>query len=72
MESDLIESQKKLYGIDLEKTGKESQSRMLGERRVDITKQAENCIAKEESLNAKIKSINAQIRERNEELEEFV
>lgn len=70
MESDLIESQKKLYGIDLEKTGKESQSRMLGERRVDITKQAENCIAKEESLNAKIKSINAQIRERNEELEE--
>ena len=29
MESDLIESQKKLYGIDLEKTGKESQERML-------------------------------------------
>ena len=70
MESDLIESQKKLYGIDLEKTGKESQERILAERRVEITKQAESCIAREENLNARIKSINIQIKERNEEREE--
>ncbi len=70
MESDLIESQKKLYGIDLEKTGKESQERMLSERRVEITKQAENCVAKEKNLNEKIETINCRIRELNTELEE--
>ena len=70
MESDLIESQKKLYGIDLEKTGKESQERILAERRVEITKQAESCIAREENLNTRIKAINVQIKERNEERDE--
>lgn len=70
MESDLIESQKKLYGIDLEKTGKESQERMLAERRIEITKQAESCIAREENLKNRIESINIQIKERNSELEE--
>ena len=70
MESDLIESQKKLYGIDLEKNGKESQHRMLTERRVEITKQAENCAAKEKNLNDRIDTINARIKEQNLELEE--
>ncbi|MDC7127378.1 MAG: AAA family ATPase, partial [Spirochaetales bacterium] len=50
MESDLIETQKKLYGIDLEKNGKENQSKMLGERRVEISRQAEDCVAKEKNL----------------------
>ncbi len=70
MESDLIESQKKLYGIDLEKTGKEKQERMLSERRGEITKQAENCAAKEESLNKRIAHINTRINEQNSELED--
>ena len=70
MESDLIENQKKLYGIDLEKTGKESQEKMLTERRVEITKQAENCVEKEKSYTAKIENINKRIKEQNDELDE--
>jgi len=70
MESDLIESQKKLYGIDLERSGKESQERMLKERRIEIQKQAEACILKEENLKKKIEEINKQIQERNTEFEE--
>jgi chromosome segregation protein len=70
MESNLIESQKKLYGIDLEKSGKESQERMLKERRIEVQKQTEVCIAKEENLKKKITEINSQIKERNNELEE--
>ncbi|MBI9105477.1 MAG: AAA family ATPase [Spirochaetales bacterium] len=70
MESDLIESQKKLYGIDLEKSGKDSQERMLKERRVEIQKQAEACVVKEENLKKKIDDINKQIEDRNNELEE--
>lgn len=70
MESDLIESQKKLYGIDLEKTGKESQERMLRERRIEVQKQTEACIAKDANLKKKIKEINSQIEDRNKEFEE--
>ena len=70
MESDLIETQKKLYGIDLEKSGKESQERILLERRVEISRQAEGCAAREENLNNRINSITRQIGERNSELEE--
>ena len=70
MESDLIESQKKLYGIDLERSGKESQEKMLRERRVEIEKQTEACIAREANLKRKIDEISTQIGERNRELEE--
>ncbi len=70
MESDLIENQKKLYGMDLEKSGKESQSRMLNERQAEVKKQAENCIAREEILKRKIEAINTQIKERQTEIEE--
>jgi chromosome segregation protein len=39
MESLLIENQKKLYGIDLEKSGKDNQIAILAERTAEFERQ---------------------------------
>ena len=66
MESDQIEKQKKLYGIDLEKDNIKNQLRMIDERKKEIDQQIESCILREKSLNGKILSLKQQIKDKEE------
>lgn len=69
MESDLIESRKKLYGMDLEKDGKDSQGRILLERRSEISSQADNCVVKEKKIKERIVKLKEQRKDLNTEIE---
>ena len=71
MESKLIDTQKKLYGIDLEKNGREKQIIMLGEREVDLKKSIESGIIRDKAISAKIKSLLEQVEIKGKNLEEF-
>ncbi|MEW5817895.1 MAG: AAA family ATPase, partial [Spirochaetota bacterium] len=72
LESELIESQKKLYGLDLKKNNKESQIILLGERHKEIERQIEFSQARERALNEKIASLEGQIDDKRKLHEEFV
>ncbi len=72
MESHLVETQKKLYGIDLEKSGREKQVAILRERRNEVHNQSEAAKARIESVKTKITSLDLQIEERNLTLNEVV
>ena len=71
MESKLIETQKTLYGIDLEKNNKASQIIILGERGTELERQISNAQAKEKALSEKIESLTTQIKEKKKALLEF-
>ena len=71
MENDLIEKQKKLYGIGLEKDSKKSQIRMFEDRKREIETQIESCILRDKSLKERIFSIKEQITDKENLLKEI-
>jgi len=71
METELIEKQKKLYGIGLEKDSKKSQLRMLEDRKKEIERQIESCTLRGKALTEKIFSIKEQITDKENLLKEI-
>lgn len=54
MESSLVEAQKKLYGIDLEKNGLDGKMRLLQERQSEVEAKIASDTAREKSIREKI------------------
>ncbi len=71
MESRLIENQKRVYGIEIEKTNHESQISLLKERSLELRKQIDTDKIKEASLVSKIKDLKAGIAEKKKNLAEY-
>lgn len=71
METNLIENQKRIYGIEIEKSNHESQISLLNERIGELKKQIETDRIKEESTREKIESFKDQIKERKNNLAEY-
>ena len=71
MESSLVETQKKLYGIGLEKGSCENQINLLMAQKEDLAKQEKTCLEKEEGLKRKISLLKEQISEKEDGLVEF-
>ncbi len=71
MEAHLIESQKRLYGIELEKNNQDNQTRLLRERVVEIKEKHASDLEREKSLTEKIAGLHAEILEKERSLEEF-
>ncbi|HUX14695.1 MAG TPA: AAA family ATPase [Spirochaetia bacterium] len=71
MEAKLIDSQKKLYGVELEKNNQVNQTRLLQERIVETEEKHAADIAREKSIAEKLASLRADVAERQKSLEEF-
>lgn len=71
MESKLVENQKKLYGLDLEKSNKENQIQLLYEREKETNKQIESATAREHSILEKLETLEKQIGEKEALLSEL-
>jgi chromosome segregation protein len=71
MESKLIENQKKLYGIDIEKNNRSSQIEILSERVEELKRQIETERARENLISSKIKQHENIIVEKKNNLKEF-
>ncbi len=71
MESKLVENQKKLYGLDLEKSNKENQIQLLYEREKETKKQIESASARERSILEKLETLEKQIGEKEALLSEL-
>lgn len=71
MESKLVENQKKLYGLDLEKSNKENQIQLLYEREKETKKQIESATARERSILEKLETLEKQIGEKEALLSEL-
>ena len=64
MEENLVGSQKKLYGIDLEKNSRQNQMNMLRERKKELERQARSCLDREKEISGRIQTLGAQIDEK--------
>ena len=71
MESHLIENQKKLYQVDLERNSKENQRGMLRERREEIQQQIISEQDRAKSLEKKIAQLREEVDRRKTELSEL-
>ena len=78
MESNLIEGQKTLYGLGLEKANTDNQIRILTERREEVEEQLATDAGRRETITAKIEALTAeraaataQIAELTESIEEL-
>jgi len=71
MESELIEKQKKLYGIGLEKDNKKNQLRMLEDRKKEIERQIDSCVLRDRGLKEKIFSAKDEIKDKQTLLSEI-
>ena len=71
METELIEKQKKLYGIGLEKENRKNQLRLLDDSRKEIERQIESCAIREKALKEKIFSVKEQIHDKQQLFEEI-
>lgn len=71
METKLVENQKKLYGLDLEKNNKENQIQLFFEREKETQKQIESSSARKRTILEKLESLKKQIVEKEILLEEL-
>jgi len=71
MESSLIEAQKKLYGIDIEKSNRESRRQILTERSSELEQQAKTAVERQSSIREKIASTGEGISAREASLADF-
>lgn len=71
MESKLIENQKRIYGIGLEKNNFDNQSRMFSERLGEFEAKLASDHAKEKSVREKIEAVYAEIQDKKKTLAEF-
>lgn len=71
MESRLIEGQKKLYGLDIEKNNLDNQISFLKERREEIQRQLKAAEQREQGLQEKIRELKSQEEEKKERVNEY-
>lgn len=71
MESDLIESQKKLYGIDLEKGNLQNQQAIISERKGELKRHLEYCLNRKKQLEEKQAELKASLDQKRQGLEEL-
>ncbi len=71
MESRLIESQKKVYGIDLEINSRENQVRMLSERSSEVKAKLETERNREKNIRVKLDTVNKDIIEKQTNIQEI-
>ncbi|MDY7027193.1 MAG: AAA family ATPase [Spirochaetota bacterium] len=71
MEAKLIEAQKRLYGLDIEKNNLENQKVLLKERVEEIQRQIHDGEQREINLNSKIGELQYQTGERAAQIEEY-
>jgi chromosome segregation protein len=71
METRLVDNQKRLYRIDLEKNNKESQAKLLKERVGAVEGKIKSDREREQSLNKKLENSRAELRTRMDELEQL-
>ncbi len=71
MESSLIEAQKRLYGIDIEKNNRESRRQILSERSSELERQAQAAIGRQSTIREKIAAAGKSISDKEKLLEEF-
>ena len=72
MESQLIEKQKKLYGIDLEKNNKDSQIKILKERIHELERKIREDELREKEITKKISDLTLESEEKVKILEELL
>jgi chromosome segregation protein len=82
MEARLVEMQRNIYGIALEKNAKENEARLLGERRNEGKTKIEQSEVREKQINNKIKELNddaaaqdevvSELRKKAESIEENI
>ncbi|MFP4363397.1 MAG: chromosome segregation SMC family protein [Spirochaetia bacterium] len=68
METNLIDRQKNLYGIDIEKNNCDSQIRILSDRESELKKQLEHDVAAQESLEKRIESRKKELSDKEDVL----
>ncbi len=71
MESKLIDGQKKLYGIDIEKSNRESRSSVLSERIEELGRQIETAKNREKNITAKIESLGEATEEKERQVASY-
>lgn len=71
METDLVEFQKKLYGMGLEKENQENQIRLFREQTGEIDSSIATLKAKEKNLTSKLKQIAEDKKKKEETLNEY-
>jgi chromosome segregation protein len=71
MESSLIENQKKLYGIDLEKGNLQNQQAIIQERRGELNRHLEYCNTRRLELQTHREELAASLAEKQKVLEEL-
>ncbi|MFQ3619893.1 MAG: AAA family ATPase [Spirochaetales bacterium] len=70
LETQMVEHQKKLYGIGLEKSGLEHRRRMLAEQRAEYQTKIESDVQREKHIQEKIQSLSQEMQEKSTLLEE--
>ena len=71
MESELIESQKRLYGIDLEKDNRNNEIRLINERKAEAESSLEEMKLQEKGLNERIRQILKAAEEKGKEKQNY-
>ena len=71
MEARLMEGQKKLYGIELEKGNRDSQVRMLGERIRELEEKVSGDMNREKGITQKIASLETDIGEQEKAITSY-
>ena len=71
MESQLIEDQKKLYGIDLEKDNQYNRIKLLKEQNKEVESQIVLLKQKEKDINSKVDSLRQESEEKKKKLQEY-
>lgn len=70
MESKLIETQKRLYGIDIEKNNIDNQKAILNERAAELKRRLQQAQQREEALKEKREALAASVKEKSQALED--
>lgn len=71
MQEELIENQKRLYGLGLEKENNQNQERMFQERKQELEAVITSIQAKEASIKERIRLVENENETKNQELEKF-
>ncbi len=71
MEANLIECQKRLYGVELERNNQTNQTRLLQERVVEIEEKHAADIAREKSISEKLARLRDDVDQKLKTLREF-
>lgn len=72
METELIESQKRLYGMDLEKDNKNNEIRLIRERKTETENSLKEIRLSEQGLNEKIRQLQSARGEKEKEKQDFL